>query len=191
MLDMGFKKELDLILSSAPKTKQLIMWSATWPRDVSDLASDYTAKPVRVVVGAEELTANKRIKQDFVFCASDEKDQKLVEELKRIFYENEKEMPCTIVFANQKSKVAYLSERLSSAGLPSSCLHGDMSQYAREAAMAAFRSGKCKLLAATDVAARGIDMKNLKYVINYDFPQEFESYVHRIGRTARGADGVG
>eukprot|EP00730_Choanoeca_flexa_P012222 TRINITY_DN3691_c0_g1_i1.p1 TRINITY_DN3691_c0_g1~~TRINITY_DN3691_c0_g1_i1.p1 ORF type:complete len:568 (+),score=157.41 TRINITY_DN3691_c0_g1_i1:41-1705(+) len=187
MLDMGFEKDIRLIMGSVNSDRQTLMFSATWPPEVKKIAAQYLNKPIRVTVGSQELTANKSIEQTVEVVDPREKDGKLMGLLKRY--------PATVdskvlVFALYKKEAARLESQLQRRGYDCVAMHGDLSQAQREASLKAFKGGKTHILIATDVAARGLDVKGIGTVINYTFPLTIEDYVHRIGRTGRaGATG--
>jgi ATP-dependent RNA helicase DDX5/DBP2 len=187
MLDMGFEPQIASILRITPP-HQTLMFSATWPREVRDLAVKFQNSPVKITIGNPEHTANKNIAQIVkVLKPGDTRLEALKELVKEIFKDNCK-MLC---FTNTKAACAEYAQALWDDGQPANAIHGDMEQYAREMALRDFKSGKYPILFATDVAARGLDIKGVEYVINVDMPVTFDSYVHRIGRTGRaGQKGV-
>jgi ATP-dependent RNA helicase DDX5/DBP2 len=183
MLDMGFKPQLEKIIPRTNPKRQTLMWSATWPAAVKSLARDYTSDAIQVNIGSELLTANSLINQKVIVIEPQYKDKELVEVLK-----NEKGK--VIVFCNMKRTCDDI-ERLLCRDFRCATIHGDKMQSARERIINDFKSGNKNILIATDVAARGLDVKDVKLVINYDFPNSCDDYVHRVGRTARGADKEG
>ncbi|KAJ3268149.1 hypothetical protein HK104_005460, partial [Borealophlyctis nickersoniae] len=197
MLDMGFEQPLRDILAQIRPDRQMLFWSATWPKSVKRLAHDFlSADHITVQVGSTELQANKRITQIVRVMDESDKEQALSELLNNIWEaipgaEATRQMCRTIVFSNKK----YLCDRLVGAMLqqnwPAVTIHGDKTQQERDWALREFKTGKSPILVATDVAARGLDVKDVQNVINFDFPNNIEDYVHRIGRTARGADTLG
>jgi ATP-dependent RNA helicase DDX5/DBP2 len=191
MLDMGFKDQIDNIVGKTSKDVQMVMWSATWPKQVEQLSLAYLKDPVRVIVGNEQLTVNKRIDQQFHFCNHMDKESHLVNYLKEKFTTEPKENRSTIIFVNMKVTADEVTAALNHSGLRSVVLHGGLSKSRRDMNLDYFKSGSRPILVATDVAARGVDIKGIKTVINYDFPTCIEDYVHRIGRTARGKDTEG
>ena len=191
LLDMGFKPQLDKILSSLPSPRQTLLFTATWPKAVRKLAAAYLrAEPTTLFLGggdkdadggaddACELSANVAVAQSFVQATDDEKDNKLWNILGELA-----EGSRVIVFANTKRRVENLARTFGEFGTCS--VHGDKQQREREAALADFVANKRPLMVATDVAARGLDIKLVTHVINYDMARDVESYVHRIGRTGR------
>ncbi len=183
MLDMGFVRDIKRILTKLPARRQTLFFSATMPKEIADLASSMLTKPVQVAVTPVASTVD-RIAQHIIFCPTRQKQavlHKLLEDSK---------IERAVVFSRTKHGADRIAKHLAAAGIPADAIHGNKSQGQRERAMAAFRSGKSRLLIATDIAARGIDVDGVTHVINFDLPNIAESYVHRIGRTARaGADG--
>ncbi|XP_077491005.1 putative ATP-dependent RNA helicase DDX5 isoform X1 [Amblyomma americanum] len=182
MLDMGFEPQIRKIVEQIRPDRQTLMWSATWPKEVRSLAEDFLKDYVQINIGALQLCANHRILQIIDVCQEAEKDTKLFKLLQEIMNERENK---TIIFAETKRKVDELTRRMRRDGWPAMCIHGDKSQPERDWVLGEFRSGKSPILVATDVAARGLDVDDIKFVINYDYPNCSEDYVHRIGRTAR------
>jgi ATP-dependent RNA helicase DDX5/DBP2 len=193
MLDMGFEPQLRDILPKIRPDRQVTLWSATWPKEVQRLARDLLGRDfIQVTVGSTELTANKKIRQVVDVCDEFSKEQKLADLLLSLWNEStepeaQRQMARTIIFANKKRICEDLSWKLKNDQWPCAALHGDKTQQERERALADFKQGYCPILVCTDVAARGLDVKDVHIVINYDFPVNFEDYVHRIGRTARGS----
>lgn len=182
MLDMGFQPQLDDILDHLPEERQTHLFTATLPAKVKRLAEDYLQDPVKMDVGRLSLPVEK-IKQSIVQVNNREKDDKLVDEL------NKRE-GSVIVFFRTKVRTDEVADYLEEYGFKVSVVHGDRSQGQRNRAIQQFRGEKTRILCATDVAARGIDIPSVGHVINYDLPRMEEDYVHRIGRTARnGAEG--
>jgi ATP-dependent RNA helicase RhlE len=184
MLDMGFIKDVRRIVASLPKQRQSLLFSATMPGDVVHLAHEMLKEPVRVDVAPPTMTAD-RIEQKLFHVGTQEKRQLLVNLL------HDPKMARVIVFTRTKHGANKVVEHLEKAGIPADAIHGNKSQNARIRAMDSFRSGRARLLVATDIAARGIDVDGITHVVNFELPNEPESYVHRIGRTARaGAEGI-
>jgi ATP-dependent RNA helicase DDX5/DBP2 len=179
MLDMGFEPQLRKIVSQIRPDRQTLMWSATWPKEVRNMANDFLKDFYQVTVGSLELSANKDIEQRIVVCSDQEKYPKVTSFLKEVGPEK------MLVFVETKRGCDQLTRSLQQQGFPARCIHGDKSQDERDWVLNEFRSGKCNMLVATDVAARGLDIKDIKMVINYDFPSNLEDYVHRIGRCGR------
>lgn len=184
MLDMGFREDMETILSGTPDERQTVMFSATMPKPILDIAGRFQNDPYMIKVVRKELT---------------------VENIEQFYYEvrpkNKPELLCrlidiynpklSVVFCNTKRQVDELISELKGRGYFADGIHGDMKQQQRDRVMSDFRSGKTEILIATDVAARGIDVDDVDVVFNYDLPQDEEYYVHRIGRTGRaGREGV-
>lgn len=179
MLDMGFEPQLRQIIPKTNPKRQTLMWSATWPRAVRELASSFMNEFIQVTIGEDELTSNRKIHQ--VVKIIDEREK--VDQLLDFLSENNKKL---IIFCNKKRTCDYLQMELERKRIFASAIHGDKTQNVRDRVIADFKSGKRNILIATDVAARGLDVKDVEAVINFDFPPNCDSYVHRIGRTARG-----
>lgn len=179
MFDMGFKDDLHLILSQLPEERQTVLYSATITQDVKELSEKYMQDPVEILSAkGEELTVDP-VKQVYFEVREGNKTEALLRLL-------ELEKPSrALIFLNTKKRVQDLSELLRKKGLEADALHGDLKQVQRDLVMRRFREGKIPLLLATDVAARGLDIPDIDIVFNYDMPDEAETYVHRIGRTAR------
>ncbi|XP_056143161.1 probable ATP-dependent RNA helicase DDX17 isoform X1 [Lampris incognitus] len=182
MLDMGFEPQIRKIVDQIRPDRQTLMWSATWPKEVRQLAEDFLKDCVQINVGALELSANHNILQIVDVCMESEKDNKLLQLMEEIMAEKENK---TIIFVETKKRCDDLTRRMRRDGWPAMCIHGDKSQPERDWVLTEFRSGKAPILIATDVASRGLDVEDVKFVINYDYPNSSEDYIHRIGRTAR------
>lgn len=183
MLDMGFINDIKKVIAKLPEVKQTLLFSATMPKDIAHLAEKILKQPKRVEVTPESTTV-ERINQKIIFCKKAEKYQLL----KKVLHTESVEL--TLVFTRTKHGADKIVKYLEAFKIPSAALHGNKSQSAREKALSDFKQGKIKVLVATDIAARGIDVNDVSHVVNYDLPMEAESYVHRIGRTARaGKDG--
>ncbi|KAM6914469.1 putative ATP-dependent RNA helicase DDX17 isoform 2-T2 [Lycodopsis pacificus] len=182
MLDMGFEPQIRKIMDQIRPDRQTLMWSATWPKEVRQLAEDFLKDYVQINVGALELSANHNILQIVDVCIESEKEHKLIQLMEEIMAEKENK---TIIFAETKKRCDDLTRRMRRDGWPAMCIHGDKSQPERDWVLSEFRSGKAPILIATDVASRGLDVEDVKFVINYDYPNSSEDYIHRIGRTAR------
>ncbi len=184
MLDMGFIHDVKRIMKVLPKQRQNLLFSATMPQEITALSKQFLVKPVRVEVNPQSSTVEK-INQSIYFV--DRPDKKKL--LKHILTTEEIER--VLIFTRTKHRANNLAKQLTKANLPAEAIHGDKSQTARTRALSNFRSGKTRILVATDIAARGLDVEAVSHVINFDLPNIPESYVHRIGRTARaGADGI-
>jgi len=182
MLDAGFAPEIRYIMSFTHKQRQTLMFTATWPMAVQQLAMEFLDDPVRVTIGSTSLSSNKRITQNIHTMKPMDKDWKLQELLKKCHTGNNK----LLLFALYKKEAARLEETLKRKGFKVGSIHGDKGQADRTRALADFKEGKVPILVATDVAARGLDIPNVEFVINVTFPLTIEDYVHRIGRTGRG-----
>ncbi|KAM7506612.1 hypothetical protein LguiA_017065 [Lonicera macranthoides] len=186
MLDMGFEPQIRKIVNEVPARRQTLMYTATWPKEVRKIASDLLVNPVQVNIGnVDELVANKSITQNVEVVPSMEK-QRRVEQILRSQEPGSK----IIIFCSTKKMCDMLSRNLN-RNFGAAAIHGDKSQGERDQVLSQFRTGRCPVLVATDVAARGLDVKDIRVVVNYDFPTGVEDYVHRIGRTGRaGATGI-
>lgn len=183
MLDMGFIHDVKKLVRLLPKKKQTMLFSATMPDQIAQLAGSLMQQPVRVEVTPVSSTA-ERIDQAVYFVEKQRKNLLLVHLLR----ENIKER--TLVFTRTKHGADKIAKELKKNQVRADVIHGNKSQSSRQAALYNFKTGKSKVLVATDIAARGIDVDNLEHVINYDLPDVPETYVHRIGRTGRaGASG--
>ena len=178
MLDMGFLPDLKRIIRELPDNRQSMFFSATMAPKIVELANELLYKPVSVNVAPKETTV-KNIKQELMYCDRGDKPGMLLE----LVQSNDVES--VIVFTRTKRGANVVARRLEKAGVGAAIIHGGKSQNARQRALAAFRKGQVRVMVATDVAARGIDIDNVTHVINYDLPNEAEAYVHRIGRTGR------
>jgi ATP-dependent RNA helicase RhlE len=184
MLDMGFIHDVKRIIAALPKQRQTLLFSATMPEDIQELAHSILINPVYVEVTPQATTVEK-IRQAVYFVERSEK-RALLEYLLR-----DKSFKRTLVFTRTKHRANQLVKQLAQSSIHAEAIHGNKSQSARERALANFKSGATRVLVATDIAARGIDIDEITHVVNFDLPNESESYVHRIGRTARaGASGV-
>ncbi|XP_016124897.1 probable ATP-dependent RNA helicase DDX5 isoform X1 [Sinocyclocheilus grahami] len=182
MLDMGFEPQIRKILDQIRPDRQTLMWSATWPKEVRQLAEDFLKDYVQINVGALQLSANHNILQIVDVCNDGEKEDKLMRLLEEIMSEKENK---TIIFVETKKRCDDLTRRMRRDGWPAMGIHGDKSQQERDWVLNEFKYGKAPILIATDVASRGLDVEDVKFVINYDYPNNSEDYIHRIGRTAR------
>ncbi|OWF47809.1 ATP-dependent RNA helicase DBP2-like [Mizuhopecten yessoensis] len=185
MLDMGFEIQIKQILRHVKPNRQMLMWSATWPREIQALAKSYLTDPVHIRVGSMELMTNPDITEEFIKTANHRKFESLCKLLMNIAT-NYPDGCKTLVFVQTKRTANELSSQLMAKGIPSYALHGDKSQGERDQIMDLFRKKKKILLIATDIASRGLDVVDISNVINYDMSSSGESYVHRVGRTARG-----
>lgn len=178
MLDMGFIEDVEFILEKVPNERQTLLFSATVPDPIAKLARRYLKDPVHVSISPERLTVPLT---DQVFYEVREYEK--LDALTRILDMEGAER--TIIFCRTKKRVDELTEGLQARGYTAEAIHGDLNQVQRNRVMKRFKEGGSEILVATDVAARGLDIENVTHVINYDLPQDTESYVHRIGRTGR------
>ncbi|HET9717027.1 MAG TPA: DEAD/DEAH box helicase [Pseudolabrys sp.] len=184
MLDMGFIHDIRKIVAMLPKARQTLFFSATMPEEIAHLAADMLREPARVAVTPQATTA-ERISQRVILTDKASKPALLAEIIRS------EPIDRVLVFARTKHGADRIVRQLSQAGLAAEAIHGNKSQNQRERVLAAFRKGRVRTLVATDIAARGIDVDGVSHVVNYDLPNIPESYVHRIGRTARaGSDGM-
>ena len=184
MLDMGFIHDIRKIVALLPKERQTLFFSATMPQQIVQLAAHMLRDPARVAVTPQATTA-ERIAQRVILAEKASKPALLAEILKS------EPIDRVLVFTRTKHGADKVVRVLNKAGIPAEAIHGNKSQNQRERVLSAFRNGRLRTLIATDIAARGIDVDGVSHVVNYDLPNVAESYVHRIGRTARaGAEGV-
>ncbi len=184
MLDMGFIRDIKKIVAAVPKKRHTMLFSATMPADVEQLANSILHQPVRLDVSPPKRTA-ENIDQRVYFVAQADKRALLATLLKDAAFER------VLVFTRTKHVANRVAQHLEKAGFAADAIHGNKSQGARQRALERFRSGEARVLVATDIAARGIDIDAISHVINFELPNEPDSYVHRIGRTARaGAAGI-
>ncbi len=183
MLDMGFIHDIKKVIAKLPKKRQSLFYSATMEGKVVELARTLVHNPAHVTI-APENPAVERIVQKVMFVDKKRKDELIVNLM------SNKKLDRVIVFTQMKHVANKVARKLEGAGITAAAIHGNKSQTARTNALADFKAGRVRALVATDIAARGIDVDGISHVINYDMPVEPETYVHRIGRTARaGADG--
>ena len=184
MLDMGFIPDIEEICTKLPKTRQTLLFSATMPPPIKKLADKFLDNPKTIEV-ARPATANVNIKQWLINVTAAKKRDTLMKLLRS------EDVQTGIIFSNRKTTVRELNKALQRAGFASSEIHGDMEQSQRIAELDRFKKGEVKILVASDVAARGIDIKGVSHVFNFDAPWHPDDYVHRIGRTGRaGATGI-
>ena len=184
MLDMGFVRDIRKLLTMMPRRRQNLFFSATMPTEIADLAANMLTDPKQVTVTPVASTVD-RIEQGIIFCPTRAKQAVLHKLLENTGIDR------SLVFSRTKHGADRIVRHLEAAGFKAAALHGNKSQNHRERTLASFRDGSMKLLVATDIAARGIDVDGISHVFNFDLPNIAESYVHRIGRTARaGADGI-
>tara|TARA_B100000767_G_scaffold261418_1_gene273013 strand:+ start:284 stop:1675 length:1392 start_codon:yes stop_codon:yes gene_type:complete len=184
MLDMGFIRDINKVLKLLPKKRQNLLFSATMPSSIADLAGSFLNDAVMIDVSPKEVTVD-RIEQKIMFIRKADKRRLLVQIIKS------QKVKCGIVFTRTKHGANRLVKQLDQSGISAAAIHGNKSQGARTKALAGFKAGRIPILVATDIASRGIDVEGITHVFNYDLPNEPESYVHRIGRTARaGRSGI-
>ncbi len=177
MLDMGFAPQLNQIARFIPKLKQTFLFSATWQQSLDSLSKKYLVNPVRISVGQISKAADT-VEQTLIQTTTVKKNETLLDEINL-------RKGSILVFTRTKIRTDRLARYLDSYGLNVGRLHGGRTQKQRNTALSMFRAGATRVLVATDVAARGIDVNDIAHVINYDLPQQAEDYVHRIGRTGR------
>ena len=177
MLDMGFLPQIEEILRSVPKERQTMLFSATMPVLIANLATKYLKLPIRIEV-APQGTIVKNVTQEMIVLEAKDK----MKYLEKIIKENEGSI---LIFVRTRYGVKNIAKKLISNGHKATEIHSDLSQGQRKKALDSFKSGRSRIMVATDVAARGLDVKGIELVINYDLPDSSSDYVHRIGRTAR------
>merc|ERR1719498_1400774 len=186
MLDMGFEPQVCKIVSQVRPDRQTLMWSATWPREMQRLARDMCREdPVHINVGSLDMRTAHTIRQYVEVVSEGDKRSRLKRLLEKVMDGSR-----ILIFSSTKRDADTLTREMRLDGWPALCIHGDKKQEERDWVLKEFREGKSPILVATDVASRGSDVKDIKYVINYDFPNAIEDYIHRVGRTGRaGATG--
>jgi len=187
MLDMGFEPQIRSIIAEIPQNRQTMMFTATWPREVRRLAEDFLREPAQVQIGnSDALQANADIDQKVMIVNSQwEKQDKIVEVLQSQVQHGDR----VLIFTSTKRMCDQLARTLESRNrIPCVSIHGDREQRERDAALQAFKTGRSPVMVATDVAARGLDIKGVKMVVNFDPANNAEDYVHRIGRTGRAGE---
>ncbi len=183
MLDMGFSAPIAEIFSHVSEDRQTLLFSATLPKNIQKISAQYLQNPVRIEMG-QVNSVGDNIVQSTQFVSKDGKFEMLVDALR----EHDQS---AIVFMNSKFATEKMAKRLKSAGITAEAIHGDLRQSKRERVISNLRDNKFRVLVATDVAARGIDVPHIHQVINFDLPRQTEDYIHRIGRTGRnGAQGI-
>lgn len=181
MLDMGFMPQIRKIMTDLRPDKQTVMMSATWPTVVRRLATDLLQNPIQVFVGSLDLAAVRSVSQKIIMTDAESKRKLLFDFICNTMTEQDK----AIVFVGRKFVADDISSDLALSNIPCQCMHGDRDQADRERALAELKSGYIRLVIATDVASRGLDIDDITYIVNYDFPGHVEEYVHRVGRTGR------
>jgi len=182
MLDQGFERDIRAIIGQTHTSRQTALFSATWPDSVRELAHSFLTRPIKVTIGSDDLAAGTRIKQIVEVVEDRAREGKLTQLLKKYHTDRKNRI---LIFVLYKKEAARIETSLSNKGWRVGSIHGDKSQEGRTQAVEQFKSGAVPLLVATDVAARGLDIPGVDYVINYSFPLTIEDYVHRIGRTGR------
>ena len=182
MLDMGFIHDIKRILPLLPKKRQTLMFSATMPQEIASLANSMLTNPVKVAVDPVSSTVDS-IEQFVYFAEKREKTSLLIDLL------SDKNKKSVLVFSRTKHGADKIAKALSRAGIGTDAIHGNKSQSARQTALSKFKKHTTRVLIATDIAARGLDIEQLSHVINYDLPEVPETYIHRIGRTGRAGYG--
>jgi len=192
MLDMGFEPQLKQVVKAMPDKSRLqtLFFTATWPNNVRKVAKTFLRQEdtVEIFIGEEgtndgELAANKAVTQTFIAAQDDEKDKRLYDLLLTL-----DEGSSVVIFANTKRRVDFIANTFWQEGFSTCAVHGDKAQHERDSSLKSFVNKQCSILVATDVAARGLDIKGVTHVINFDMARDVESYVHRIGRTGRAGE---
>jgi ATP-dependent RNA helicase DeaD len=179
MLNMGFKPAIDQILSFLPREKSIWLFSATMPQEINRLVHRYMAKDHVTIKLSPNNVVNENIEHQYMVCSADAKQNAL-----QVLLDTDQSKQ-SIVFCRTKAAAQRIAQTLIRTGMHADSLHGDLSQNKRDKVMRDFKNNKIQALVATDVAARGIDVKDLHYVVHYNLPEQFEYYTHRSGRTAR------
>ncbi|WP_298500606.1 DEAD/DEAH box helicase [uncultured Methanobrevibacter sp.] len=178
MLDMGFRQDIERILQATPHQRQTLLFSATIPQEIKRIAKNYQKNPKFIKIDSNRKNTPRITQYSFKTNHKHKFD-----DLCRLF--DAYGIKSALIFANTKNGVDFVFKNLKKRGYPCEALHGDMSQKTRDRVMNKFRNGNVSFLVATDVASRGLDITNLDFIVNYDVPQNYDSYIHRIGRTAR------
>lgn len=178
MLDMGFIEDIETIVAATPEDRQTLLFSATWDGAVGKLARKLTTNPE--VIEVERVDDQGKIEEQLLYCDDMRHKNRLLDHILR-----DANIDQCVIFTSTKAMTEVLADELYEKGFAANCLHGDMPQGWRNRTLMDLRKGRCKILVATDVAARGIDVPTITHVINYDLPKQAEDYVHRIGRTGR------
>jgi ATP-dependent RNA helicase DDX5/DBP2 len=188
MLDMGFEPQIRKVVSQIRPDRQTLLWSATWPKEIQRMARDFCREdPVKVTIGSEELSTNPDITQQIEVVGEFEKRDRFMSWIKEAAGGDER----VLVFTETKRGADSLCRELQYQQMSAAAIHGDKDQRTRDRCLAEFKSGRTNVLIATDVAQRGLDIKDVRFVVNYDVPKTLEDYIHRIGRTGRaGAKGT-
>lgn len=181
MLDMGFMPQIRKVMCDIRPDRTTVMMSATWPPGVRKIATDFMNDPAQIFVGSLDLAAVSSVSQEIIMTEQDQKRRLLYDFILKTMGDTDK----AIVFVGRKAVADDISSELALNNIDCRCMHGDRDQRDREEALADLKSGTCKLIIATDVASRGLDIDDITYILNYDFPSNAEEYVHRVGRTGR------
>jgi len=178
MLDMGFIDDIETIVEATPSDRQTLLFSATWDGAVGKLARKLTKNPE--IIEVERVDDQGKIEEQLLYCDDMRHKNRLLDHILR-----DANIDQCVIFTSTKAMTEVIADDLYEKGFAANCLHGDMPQGWRNRTLMDLRKGRCKILVATDVAARGIDVPTITHVINYDLPKQAEDYVHRIGRTGR------
>lgn len=181
MLDMGFMPQIRKVMVDVRPDRQTVMMSATWPPGVRRLANDFMNEPAQIFVGSLDLAAVSSVSQQIIMTEAESKRKLLYDFILKTMTDEDK----AIVFVGRKAVADDISSELALNDIACQCMHGDRHQEDREQALADIKSGQVRLIIATDVASRGLDIDDITYILNYDFPSNAEEYVHRVGRTGR------
>ena len=185
MFDMGFEEQIRRVIASMSDSKQTLMFTATWPKEIQALAQEFLINPVKVKIGDTDLTMNKDIQHKFISVSANQKYQTLLDLISKTTEGK------ILIFANTKNECDELLLYLKNNDIKSDCLHSGRDQMIRNLILRDFKGDKNRILIATDVASRGLDIKNIDLVVNFSLPRFFDDYIHRVGRTGRaGAKGV-
>ncbi|KAJ6786213.1 hypothetical protein PWT90_10156 [Aphanocladium album] len=188
MLDMGFEPQIRKIIEQIRPDRQTLMWSATWPKEVRAMAGDFLHDFIQVNIGSMDLAANHRITQIVEVVTEMEKRDRMIKHLEKVMDNKENKI---LIFVGTKRVADEITRFLRQDGWPALSIHGDKQQNERDWVLDQFKTNKSPIMVATDVASRGIDVRNITHVLNYDYPNNSEDYIHRIGRTGRaGANGT-
>jgi len=185
MLDMGFEPQVRAVLEEVATERQVLMFSATWPEEVQNIAEDFLGKFTFMNIGSTELAANPNITQEVIVSPRDYKMENFLTDMAGRLADKK-----VLVFTERKATVDRLERQLRNNRVRAMGIHGDKTQRQRSETINRFKEGSCNVMVATDVAARGLDISGVQYVVNFDFPLDIENYIHRIGRTGR-ADNKG
>lgn len=188
MLDMGFEPQIRKVVSQIRPDRQTLMWSATWPKEIQRLARDFCREdPVKLTIGPQELAMNPDIQHQIEVVGDYDKRDRFMSWIRNTVSDSQK----VLVFTETKRGADSLCRELQYQQFNAAAIHGDKEQRQRDRTLSEFRSGRCNILVATDVAQRGLDIKDVMYVANYDIPKTQEDFIHRVGRTGRaGARGT-